>query len=89
MGRLCMRTLLCFAAAALTLAFAGAASAATYVVLYKSAGVPANGGVKIRAAGGTVVASYTIADFSLGGLQAITRDDIDDRWHQYKQAMSF
>ncbi|HXE54804.1 MAG TPA: PfkB family carbohydrate kinase [Tepidisphaeraceae bacterium] len=38
---------------------------------------------------GTVVASYTIADFSLGGLQSITREHIDDRWHEFKQAMSF
>ncbi|MGH7178707.1 MAG: PfkB family carbohydrate kinase [Tepidisphaeraceae bacterium] len=38
---------------------------------------------------GTVVASFTIADFSLGGLKATTRDAIDDRWHEYKQAMSF
>jgi sugar/nucleoside kinase (ribokinase family) len=38
---------------------------------------------------GTVVASYTIADFSLQGLQAATRDAIDDRWHEFKQAMSF
>src|SRR3954468_15107860 len=45
--------------------------------------------IKRSLAFGTVVASYTIADFSLGGLKAITRDDIDDRWHQYKQAMSF
>jgi sugar/nucleoside kinase (ribokinase family) len=45
--------------------------------------------IKRALAFGTVVASYAIADFSLGGLKAITRDDIDDRWHQYKQAMSF
>jgi sugar/nucleoside kinase (ribokinase family) len=38
---------------------------------------------------GTVVASYTIADFSLGGLQSTSRDDIDDRYQHYKQAMSF
>ena len=38
---------------------------------------------------GTVVASFTIADFSLAGLQAATRDQIDDRWHDFKQAMSF
>lgn len=38
---------------------------------------------------GTVVASFTIADFSLAGLQAATRDAIDERWHFYKQAMSF
>jgi len=38
---------------------------------------------------GTVVASYTIADFSLAGLQSATRDHIDDRWNDFKQAMSF
>ena len=38
---------------------------------------------------GTVVASYTIADFSLGGLKSTDRDQIDDRWHEYKSAMSF
>jgi sugar/nucleoside kinase (ribokinase family) len=38
---------------------------------------------------GTVLASYTISDFSLAGLRAATRDSIDDRWHAYKQAMSF
>jgi sugar/nucleoside kinase (ribokinase family) len=38
---------------------------------------------------GTVVASFTISDFSLAGLQAATRDKIDQRWHEYKQAMSF
>ena len=38
---------------------------------------------------GTVVASYTIADFSLGGLRGTNRDQIDDRWHDFKQAMSF
>jgi cytidine kinase len=45
--------------------------------------------IKRALAFGTVVASFTIADFSLGGLQAITREEIDDRWNQYKQAMSF
>ena len=38
---------------------------------------------------GTVVASFTIADFSLAGLQAATRDQIDERWHEFKQAMNF
>jgi sugar/nucleoside kinase (ribokinase family) len=38
---------------------------------------------------GTVVASFTIADFSLAGLQRATRDQIDDRWLDFKQAMSF
>jgi sugar/nucleoside kinase (ribokinase family) len=38
---------------------------------------------------GTVVASFTIADFSLGGLQAATRDAIDERFTDFKNAMSF
>jgi sugar/nucleoside kinase (ribokinase family) len=38
---------------------------------------------------GTVVASFTIADFSLGGLQAATRDAIDERFTEFKNAMSF
>lgn len=38
---------------------------------------------------GTVVASFTIADFSLAGLQAADREQIDERWHDFKQAMSF
>ena len=58
MNKLCRRALMFVLAAVLTMAFAGAASAATYVVLYKSAGVSADAGTKIRAAGGTVVASY-------------------------------
>lgn len=45
--------------------------------------------IKRALAFGTVLASYTIADFSLAGLQSTTRDQIDDRWHEYKQAMSF
>jgi cytidine kinase len=45
--------------------------------------------IKRALAFGTVVASYTIADFSLAGLQATTRDHIDQRWHEFKQAMSF
>lgn len=38
---------------------------------------------------GTVVASFTISDFSLAGLQRTTRDQIDDRWNRLKLAMSF
>jgi len=38
---------------------------------------------------GTVVASYTIADFSLAGLKSTTRDQIDRRWLDFKSAMSF
>jgi sugar/nucleoside kinase (ribokinase family) len=45
--------------------------------------------IKRALAFGTVTASFTIADFSLGGLQSASRDAIDDRWHEYKQAMSF
>jgi len=45
--------------------------------------------IKRALAFGTVLASYTIADFSLGGLQSADRDQIDDRWFAYKQAMDF
>src|SRR5690349_15539331 len=45
--------------------------------------------IKRALAFGTVVASYTISDFSLAGLQKTDRDAIDERWHQYKQAMDF
>src|SRR3954453_5534120 len=45
--------------------------------------------VKRALAFGTVVASYTIADFSLAGLENTDREQIDERWHQFKQAMSF
>jgi sugar/nucleoside kinase (ribokinase family) len=45
--------------------------------------------IKRALAFGTVVASFTISDFSLDGLSRATRDAIDDRWHELKQAMSF
>lgn len=45
--------------------------------------------IKRALAFGTVVASFTISDFSLGGLQAATREQIDERWRQFKQAMDF
>ncbi|HEX3358829.1 MAG TPA: PfkB family carbohydrate kinase [Tepidisphaeraceae bacterium] len=45
--------------------------------------------IKRALAFGTVTASFTIADFSLGGLQGASRDAIDERWHHFKQAMSF
>jgi len=45
--------------------------------------------IKRALAFGTVVASFAIEDFSLGGLQRITRDDIDQRWNEFKAAMSF
>jgi sugar/nucleoside kinase (ribokinase family) len=38
---------------------------------------------------GTVVASYTIADFSLGGLKSTDRDQIDRRWSHFKQVVDF
>jgi sugar/nucleoside kinase (ribokinase family) len=45
--------------------------------------------VKRAMAYGTVLASYTIADFSLGALAKTTREQIDDRFGEFKQAMSF
>jgi fructose-1-phosphate kinase PfkB-like protein len=45
--------------------------------------------IKRALAFGTVVASFTIADFSLGGLQATSRDEIDHRFAAFKAAMSF
>jgi sugar/nucleoside kinase (ribokinase family) len=38
---------------------------------------------------GTVVASYTISDFSLAGLASATREQIDSRWQEFKSAMDF
>jgi cytidine kinase len=38
---------------------------------------------------GTVVASHTIAGFSLEGLSAATREKIDARWSEFKQVISF
>lgn len=45
--------------------------------------------IKRALAFGTVVASFTISDFSLTGLRAANRQQIDDRWLHYKQLMSF
>ncbi len=45
--------------------------------------------IKRALAFGTVVASFTIADFSLGGLQSTTRELIDERFAAFKSAMSF
>jgi sugar/nucleoside kinase (ribokinase family) len=45
--------------------------------------------IKRALAFGTVVASFTISDFSLSGLEKATREGIDDRWNELKQAMSF
>jgi sugar/nucleoside kinase (ribokinase family) len=52
-------------------------------------GVTSAATLKRALAYGTVVASYTIADFSLDGLARADRDQIDDRWHDFKTAMSF
>lgn len=45
--------------------------------------------IKRALAFGTVVASYTVSDFSLSGLRGTSREKIEERWHHYKQAMSF
>lgn len=45
--------------------------------------------VKRALAYGTCVASFTIADFSLGGLRSTSREKIDARWNDFKQTMSF
>ena len=45
--------------------------------------------IKRALAFGTVVATYTISDFSLAGLQSTTRDAIDHRFAAFKNAMSF
>jgi sugar/nucleoside kinase (ribokinase family) len=38
---------------------------------------------------GTVVASFTISDFSLAGLQSITRRDIDQRFKSFEESLRF
>jgi sugar/nucleoside kinase (ribokinase family) len=45
--------------------------------------------IKRALAFGTVVASFTISDFSLGGLVRTNRDEIDERWNHFKQVMNF
>jgi cytidine kinase len=45
--------------------------------------------VKRALAYGTCVASFTISDFSLAGLQAATREAIDERLGHFKSVMSF
>jgi sugar/nucleoside kinase (ribokinase family) len=45
--------------------------------------------VKRALAYGTCVASFTIADFSLDALRTTSREAIDGRWNDFKQAMSF
>jgi cytidine kinase len=38
---------------------------------------------------GTVVASFTVSDFSVDGLRNVTREQIDERWDRFKQVMQF
>jgi len=45
--------------------------------------------LKTAVAYGTVVASFTISDFSLAGLQSITRDDIEQRLDELRQLTAF
>jgi len=45
--------------------------------------------LKIAIAYGTVVASFTIADFSLQGLTSITQNDIDDRFETLRKLTQF
>ena len=45
--------------------------------------------IKRALAFGTVTASFTIADFSLDGLRATSREQIDERWDEFKRAMTF
>ena len=45
--------------------------------------------IKRALAFGTVTASFTIADFSLDGLRAASREQIDARWDEFKRAMTF
>jgi len=45
--------------------------------------------IKRAIAFGTVVATFTIADFSLAGLQSATRELIDERFSEFKHAMNF
>ncbi|HUB27144.1 MAG TPA: PfkB family carbohydrate kinase [Tepidisphaeraceae bacterium] len=52
-------------------------------------GTLSSSSLKRALAFGTVVASFTIADFSLDGLKTATRQAIDQRWHEFKQSMSF
>ncbi|MEM8875536.1 MAG: PfkB family carbohydrate kinase [Planctomycetota bacterium] len=57
-----------------------------YLATQRSLSAPT---IKRALAFGTVVASYTISDFSLDGLQATTRIAIDERYEKLKAAMSF
>lgn len=47
------------------------------------------GTLKRALAYGTVVASFTISDFSLGGLQRATREAIDERYDALRAAMAY
>src|SRR5665213_2939969 len=38
---------------------------------------------------GTVVASYTIADFSLDAIRRADREQIDERWHEFKTCLLY
>ena len=46
------------------------------------------GALKTALAYGTVVASFTIADFSLDGLTSVARADIDERFEAFRQFTS-
>ncbi len=52
-------------------------------------GVISSATIKRALAYGTVVASHTISNFSLAGIQQATREGIDDRYHLFKQATAF
>jgi sugar/nucleoside kinase (ribokinase family) len=45
--------------------------------------------IKRAMAFGTVLASFTVSDFSLDALLKLTREQIDERWQELKNAMSF
>ena len=45
--------------------------------------------IKRALAFGTVTASFTISDFSIDGLRAASREQIDARWDEFKRAMTF
>jgi len=53
------------------------------------AGKPGFEPLKTAIAYGTVVASFTVEDFSLAGLTSITRDDIDDRIQDLRRLTQF
>ena len=52
-------------------------------------GISSAATLKRALAYGTVVASYTIADFSLDALKRTDREQIDDRWLEFKSVMAF